>query len=66
MAVAFSGTSRLLLADFSLPIIALRHECAPLDESIFLPEMADDPISGFRTLVPFYCYFAQLCNSLAE
>ena len=41
----------------------LSHEL-PLDEKIFRPELAEEILAGFKTLVPFYKYFAALCASV--
>ena len=38
----------------------------PLDDRIFSPELAQDVISGFQSLMPFYRYFDRLCVSTAE
>lgn len=38
----------------------------PLDERIFSPALADDVLAGFRSLLPFYRYFAALCASGEE
>ena len=39
---------------------------APLDEKIFAPELAEEIVSNFRALVPFYKYFSALCASVAD
>ena len=58
--------SELLQPWYNRKSITLRHDCSPLDERIFSPELADDVIKGFGLLTPFYRYFAELCRSLAE
>lgn len=59
-------TTKLLQPWYNKKSIALRHECSPLDERIFSPELANDLMKGFRTLAPFYCYFSRLCSTLPE
>lgn len=57
--------SELLKPWYQKKSLTLQHEL-PLDEKIFVPRLAEDIITGFRELIPFYKYFANLCASLAE
>lgn len=54
--------SDLLRPWFQKKSLSLSHEL-PLDEKIFRPELAEEILAGFKTLVPFYKYFAALCAS---
>ena len=53
----------LLRPWFQKKSITLTHEL-PLDEKIFQPELAEEILTGFKSLVPFYKYFAALCASV--
>ena len=55
--------SDLLRPRFQKKSLSLSHEL-PLDEKIFRPELAEEILAGFKTLVPFYKYFAALCASV--
>ena len=55
--------SDLLRPWFQKKSLSLSHEL-PLDEKIFRPELAEEILAGFKTLVPFYKYFAALCASV--
>lgn len=55
--------SDLLRPWFQKKSLTLNHEL-PLDEKIFQPELAEEIMAGFKTLVPFYRYFAALCASV--
>ena len=55
--------SDLLRPWFQKKSLSLSHEL-PLDEKIFRPELAEEILAGFKTLVPFYMYFAALCASV--
>ena len=55
--------SDLLRPWFQKKSPSLSHEL-PLDEKIFRPELAEEILAGFKTLVPFYKYFAALCASV--
>ena len=55
--------SDLLRPWFQKKSLSLSHEL-PLDEKIFRPELAEEIMAGFKTLVPFYKYFAALCASV--
>lgn len=55
--------SDLLRPWFQKKSLSLSHEL-PLDEKIFRPELAEEMLAGFKTLVPFYKYFAALCASV--
>lgn len=55
--------SDLLRPWFQKKSLSLSHEL-PLDEKIFWPELAEEILAGFKTLVPFYKYFAALCASV--
>ena len=55
--------SDLLRPWFQKKSLSLSHEL-PLDEKIFQPELAEEILAGFKTLVPFYKYFAALCASV--
>ena len=55
--------SDLLRPWFQKKSLSLSHEL-PLDEKIFRPELAEEILAGFKTLVPFYKYFATLCASV--
>ena len=58
-------TTALLQPWYNRKSINLQHD-GPLDERIFSPELAQDVIDGFRTLMPLYRYFDKLCASVAE
>ena len=58
-------TTPLLRPWYNRKSINLQHD-VPLDDRIFSPELAQDVISGFRSLMPFYRYFDRLCASTAE
>ena len=55
--------SDLLRLWFQKKSLSLSHEL-PLDEKIFRPELAEEILAGFKTLVPFYKYFTALCASV--
>ena len=55
--------SDLLRPWFQKKSLSLSHEL-PLDEKIFRPELAEEILAGFKTLVPCYKYFAALCASV--
>ena len=55
--------SDLLRPWFQKKSLSLSHEL-PLDEKIFRPVLAEEMLAGFKTLVPFYKYFAALCASV--
>ena len=55
--------SDLLRPWFQKKSLSLSHEL-PLDEKIFRPELAEEMLAGFKTLGPFYKYFAALCASV--
>ena len=55
--------SDLLRPWFQKKSLSLSHEL-PLDEKIFRPELAEEILAGFKTLAPFYKYFAALCASV--
>ena len=55
--------SDLLRPWFQKKSLSLSHEL-PLDEKIFRPELAEEIMAGFKTLVPFYTYFAALGASV--
>ena len=55
--------SDLLRPWFQKKSLSLSHEL-PLDEKIFRPELAEEILAGFKTLVPSYKYFAALCASV--
>lgn len=55
--------SDLLRPWFQKKSLSLSHEL-PLDEKIFRPELDEEILAGFKTLVPFYKYFAALCASV--
>ena len=55
--------SDLLRPWFQKKSLSLSHEL-PLDEKIFRPELAEEILAGFKTLVPVYKYFAALCASV--
>ena len=55
--------SDLLRPWFQKKSLSLSHEL-PLDEKIFRPELAEEILACFKTLVPFYKYFAALCASV--
>ena len=55
--------SDLLRPWFQKKSLSLSHEL-PLDEKIFRPELAEEMLAGFKTLVPFYKYFAALCAAV--
>ena len=55
--------SDLLRPWFQKKSLSLSHEL-PLYEKIFRPELAEEILAGFKTLVPFYKYFAALCASV--
>ncbi len=52
--------SELLRPWYQKKSVHLQHELAP-DERIFSPELAQDVIDGFESLMPFYKYFDALC-----
>ena len=52
-------TSDLLRPWYQKKSLSLRWE-GPLDERIFSPDLAQDIIDGFKTLIPFYHYFNKL------
>ena len=58
-------TTPLLRPWYNRKSINLQHD-VPLDDRIFSPELAQDVINGFRSLMPFYRYFDRLCASTAE
>ena len=58
-------TTPLLRPWYNRKSINLQHD-VPLDDRIFSPELAQDVISGFQSLMPFYRYFDRLCVSTAE
>ena len=58
-------TTPLLRPWYNRKSINLQHD-VPLDDRIFSPELAQDVINGFRSLMPFYRYFDRLCVSTAE
>ena len=55
--------SDLLRPWFQKKSLSLSHEL-PLDEKIFRPELAEEILAGFKTLVPFYRYFPAPCASV--
>ena len=55
-----TAPSPLLAAWYNKKSINLQHDAAP-DERMFSPELAQDIIEGFRTLMPLYKYFNGLC-----
>ena len=55
-----TAPSPLLAAWYNKKSINLQHDAAP-DERMFSPELAQDIIEGFRTLMPLYKYFDGLC-----
>ena len=55
-----TAPSPLLAAWYNKKSINLQHDAAP-DERMFSPELAQDIIEGFRTLMPLYKYFDALC-----
>ena len=55
--------SDLLRPWFQKKSLSLSHEL-PLDEKIFRPELAEEILAGFKTLVPFCKFFAALCASV--
>ena len=57
--------SDLLRPWFQKKSLSLSHEL-PLDEKIFRPELAEEILAGFKTLVPFYKYFDRLCAAQTE
>ena len=57
-------TTPLLRPWYNRKSINLQHD-VPLDDRIFSPELAQDVINGFRSLMPFYRYFDRLCASAA-
>ena len=55
-----TAPSPLMAAWYNKKSINLQHDAAP-DERMFSPELAQDIIEGFRTLMPLYKYFDGLC-----
>lgn len=58
-------TSKLLEPWYNRKTLNFQHDAAP-DERLFSPELAEDIISGFESLMPLYKYFDALCASQAE
>ena len=58
-------TSKLLEPWYNRKTLNFQHDAAP-DERLFSPELAEDIISGFESLMPLYKYFDALCAAQAE
>lgn len=58
-------TTPLLTPWYNRKSISLQHDVTP-DERLFAPELAEDIIAGFETLMPFYRYFDGLCAGESE
>ncbi len=44
--------------------LMLTYEVRPLDERIFDPALADDLISGYKSLMPFYRFFTRIVSEM--
>ena len=57
-------TSPLLEPWYNRKSLSFQHELPP-DERLFSPELAQDIITGFDSLMPLYKYFDALCAAEA-